>query len=179
MHGVDGYKYVFKKEAAPTGWKSNAENAVSGFTVGLWKDRLRRMEVVFGALPKLTAYADALQGIQNKRNRIAHEFGAERSRNAPWAPIAHVSVGAKDCEKAIRAVSAFIAEADTNLFGPLVGAHEVLALYHDWARKRDDLGRLRVENRRAEVFSVEIGKLYGAGIGREFSKSVIDYYDSM
>lgn len=178
--GVSGYSFVLGKASPPEGWKKSVESAVAGFTKGLWKNRFRQMEVVFGKLPaKLTALEPELQKIQNKRNRIAHKFGAVSDRSVPWAAVTHVVVGAKGCDQAIRTVSAFIAEADANVFGPLVGAHELLSLYHDWSIKESNLSRYRVMGTRATKFCDHIGRLNGAGIGKDYAQAVVDYYDSL
>lgn len=180
LTGVDGYAFILGKATPPAGWKKSIEGAVDGFTSGLWKQRFRRLEMVFGQLPpKLTALEADLQKIQNKRNRIAHQFGADTARSVPWDEVTHVVVGAKDCETAIRAVSAFIAEADTNIFAALVGAHEVLSIYHDWARKHPDLGRHRVMGTRATAFCDHIGSLNGQGLGKEYAQAIIDHYDAL
>lgn len=177
---IDGYAFILGKATPPDGWKKSVEAVVDSFITGLWKHRFRRLEVVFGKLPtKLTALEPDLQKIQNKRNRIAHQFGADSNRSVPWDAVTHVVVGAKDCENAIKTVSAFIAEADTNVFGALVGAHEVLALYHDWSRKEPNLGRYRVMGIRATVFCDHIGRLNGNGIGRDYAQAIIDHYDTL
>lgn len=180
LKGVDGYSFVFGKASPPEGWKASLNSATEGFTKGLWKQRLRQLETVFGKLPKkLMELEPELQKIQNKRNRIAHKFGADSDRLVPWSEVTHVVVGAKDCDKAIRTVSIFIAEADTNVFGGLVGAHELLALYHDWSLKEPNLGRYRVMGTRANNFRDYIGRLNGTGIGRTYAQAIVEYYDAM
>jgi len=100
-------------------------------------------------------------------------------RSTPWDAVNHVVVGPRDCENAIKAVSAFIAEADSNVFGELVGAHEILELYHDWSHKEPNPGRYRVTGTRAAVFCDYIGQLSGKGIGKEYTQAIIDYYDML
>ena len=178
--GVDGYSFLLGKQSPPEGWKSSVVSAVESFTKGLWKHRFRHMEVVFGKLPeKLLALEPELQKIQNKRNRIAHKFGSDADRSVPWAEIAHVVVGAKDCDKAIRTVSAFIAEADSNVFAPLVGAHEVLAVYHEWSLKEPNFGRYRAMGTRASNFCDHVGQLNGAALGKAYAQAIIDYHDAL
>lgn len=178
--GVDGFSFVFGKASPPDGWRSGIASTVEGFTKGLWKHRFRQLEIVFGKLPaKLTALEPELQKIQNKRNRIAHKFGADSDRTVPWTDVTHVVVGAKDCDKAIRTVSSFIVEADSNLFGSLVGSHEVLALYHDWSIKEPNIGRYRAMGVQASKFCDHIGQLNGNGIGKAYAQAVIDYYDAL
>lgn len=180
LKGIDGYAFLFGKATPPVGWKRSIEVTVAGFTNGLWKDRFRRLEVVFRKLPlKLTALEPELQKIQNNRNWIAHQFGADTKRSVPWDAVSHVAVGAKDCENAIRTVSTFVAEADTNVFSGLVGAHELLAIYHDWAQRHKDLGRHRVMGTRATAFCDHIGQLNGQGLGKEYAQAIIDHYNSL
>lgn len=180
LRGADGYAFVLGKASPPEGWKKSIETTVSSFTQGLWKHRIRQLEMVFGKLPtKLTALEPELQKIQNKRNRIAHKFGADADRTVPWAEVTHVDVGAKDCVKAIKIVSEFIAEADTKVFGTLVGAHEVLAVYHDWARKEKHLGRYKVLGTRASEFCDHVGQSNGASIGKEYAQAIIDHHDAL
>lgn len=180
LTGVDGYSFLLGKASPPEGWKTSVELAVESFTKGLWKRRFRQMEVVFGKLPeKLVALEPELQKVQNKRNRIAHKFGSDKDRSVPWAEITHVVVGASDCDKAIRTVSAFIAEADTNVFEPLVGAHEVLGVYHEWSLKEKNFGRYRVMGTRASKFCDHIGSFNGAAVGKAYAQAVIDYHNSL
>lgn len=180
LTGVDGYRFVLEKATPPRGWIKYIDGHVDSFVTGLWKDRLRRLEIVFGTLPTtLTALEGDLQSIQNKRNRIAHQFGEHARRNVPWADVSHVPVGAKDCEKAIKSVSAFIAESDTNVFAQLVGGHEVLALYHEWSRKEPNLNRYKVAGTCASKFCDYVGGLASKGIGKRYAKSIIAYYDSL
>jgi len=180
LTGVDGYTFILGKASPPEGWKKSVDLAVESFTKGLWRHRFRQMEVVFGKLPdKLIALELELQKIQNKRNRIAHKFGSDTDRSVPWAEITHVVVGVKDCDKAIRTVSAFIAEADQKVFAPLVGAHEVLAVYHEWSVKELNIGRYRVMGTRASKFCDHIGRLNGAALEKAYAQEVIDYYDAL
>lgn len=180
LTGIDGYSFALKKAVPPEGWKKSIDGRVDGFVTGIWRDRIRRLEIVFGKLPtKLTTLEAELQKIQNKRNRIAHQFGAEAPRSVPWDAVSHVSVGAKDCETAIKIVSAFIVEADTNVFARLVGAHEVLALYHGWSQKEPSVGRYRVLGTRATAFCDYVGRLAGRGIGKDYAQAIIHYYDSL
>jgi hypothetical protein len=176
LTGVDGYRFVFGKDEPPARWTQGIDAAVAGFAKGLWRDRLRQLEVVFA---KILDLEPELQKIQNKRNRIAHQFGADRERSVPWDEVTHVVVGARDCENAIKTVSLFIAEADTKVFGALVGAHEVLSLYHEWQRKEPNIGRYKVAGNLASKFCDHIGSLNGMGIGREFAQAIASYYDAL
>ena len=180
LTGIDGYRFVFEKDTPPAGWKKSIDSCVDGFVTGLWKDRIRRLEIVFGNLPvNLTKLESDLQKIQNKRNRIAHQFGLEARRNAPWDAASHVPVGAKDCEKAIKTVSTFIADADTNVFANLVGAHEILSLYHDWSRKEPNLYRYKVLGTCAAKFCDHLGGFAGNSIGKNYANAIISHYDSL
>ncbi|WP_146208006.1 hypothetical protein [Azospirillum sp. TSH64] len=180
LTNVDGYRFVLKKAKPPSNWKKALDSQVNEFVTGLWADRFRQLEIVFGKLPeKLKVLEPALQNIQNKRNRIAHQFGVDAPRNAPWDNISHVSVGAKDCESAIKTVSEFISEADTNVFGHIVGSHEVLAIYHHWAQKEPNINQYKVSGSCAAKFCDYVGQLSGRGIGKDYVQEVIEYYESL
>jgi hypothetical protein len=180
LKGKDGYAFVLGKATPPKGLEKTRKAAVEGFTKGSWKERFRRLEIVFGKLPeKLVDLESDLQNLQNKRNKIAHKFGADEARSVPWDAVTHVAVGPKCCENAIKTVSKFITVADSEVFAPLVGAHEVLEIYHNWAGKNPGLGRLRLMDTQAEAFCKHIGRLIGQGLGREYAQSIINYYDAL
>lgn len=180
LRGKDRHSFVLGKATPPEGWKKLLKREVDGFTKGTWKDRLRRLEIIFGQLPQeLVALETDLAKIQKKRNLIVHKFGAEEARSVPWDAVKHVVVKANDCTAAIKTVSAFIADADSKVFSSLVGAHELLAIYHDWAKKHPGLGRHRVMGTRAGAFCDHIGSLIGQSPGKDYAQSIIDYYDTL
>nr|WP_313427311.1 hypothetical protein [Brevundimonas diminuta] len=178
LTGQDGYLYLMGKKPTPTGWNRALKAKVATFTKGVWKDRLKNLEAVFGTLPaKAWALEPKLQKLQDTRNDIAHEFGLDGPRrSAQWQTIKHIEPNFSDCETAIKAVSAMIASIDAPVFGPRIGGHEILYQYHLWAQSNPRSGSWHVAGSAANLFRDHIGALTSAPLGADYAKTIANYY---
>lgn len=181
LTGQDGYLYVMGKRPTPAGWNKALKTKVATFTKGLWKDRLKNLETVFGTLPaKAWALEAKLQELQQTRNDIAHEFGLDGPpRSAQWEMITHIEPSFSDCDKAIKAVAAMISAIDAPVFGPRIGGHEMLYQYHLWAQSNPSAGSWHVAGKAANLFRDYIGGLTSAPLGADYSKAIANYYHSL
>jgi hypothetical protein len=181
FNGIDGFRFVKIHKSMPKYLEKQIDDVAHGFVDGQWTDRLRRMGRVFGQVPSgLTAMAPVLQSLQSKRNRIAHQFGNEdKIRRAPWDVFRVIQIGPKEINDGIIAVSNAIAMADNQIFGPVIGGHEILHEYHLWTKKQANFNKLYVSGRLALEFRIFLGKLYGSSPGTTYLKGMIAYYNSI
>lgn len=178
LTGQDGYLYLMGKKPTPTGWNKALKDRVATFTKGLWTNRLKNLEAVFGPLPaKANALEPTLQKLQNARNDIAHEFGLDGPpRSAQWQAITHIEPSFSDCDTAIKAVSALIAAIDKPVFGARIGGHELLYQYHLWAQSNPEVRSWHVAGKAANLFRDHVGSLTSAPLGADYVKAIANYY---
>lgn len=124
----EGIEFLKHPERAPKHLENIIKDRVSGFTHGLWKDRILNLSLVFGALPQsLLDMTPQLQSIQDRRNRIAHSYGlGGELRRTPWQPIQAITVSPSQISDAIKVVSAAIKIINDNIFLGATGAYDLL-----------------------------------------------------
>lgn len=153
---------------------------VKDMVAGEWIQRTRQMAITFGKLPsRLTALVPRLQALQDKRNRIAHEFGqnSKELRRTPWAPIDSIKLEVSDIEDALTIVNETIREADVRVFGPLIGGYEFLYEYHTWLNGFDSVFTKPEPGLREPYFRKHIANKFGNGPNKKYYLSLIRYYE--
>jgi hypothetical protein len=154
---------------------------VNAILKGTWRDRMRRMAIVFGKLPpKLEALVPILQGIQDKRNKIAHAFGrsSKEFRRTPWEPTDRIRLEVPEVESALKTVGAAVREADLHLFGNLIGGYEFLYEYHAWLNGFKDSFSRPEPGLREPEFRKHIAAKFGHGPSKPYYLSMIRYYEA-
>lgn len=181
LAGVDGFSFIKNAKTAPNYLNELIKSRSDSFVVGTWRDRFHRLSLIVGSLPQaLLDLEPALQAVQTKRNKIAHQFGFDgTSRRAPWEALKSIQVGPKDVNDGITAVSLAIRVIDESVLGPLIGGHEVLHEFHVWSGRQKNLQRLRVAGKLSSEFRNHIGSVFGAAIGAEYTADMIRYYDTI
>lgn len=153
---------------------------VKGMLKDQWTVRFREMAVVFGRLPPaLTALAPELQGLQNRRNLIAHSFGqdSKATRRTPWDPTNSMQLNVTDAEQALKCVSKAIREADQKVFGPVIGGYELLYEYHAWLSTFNDFSRPGPDVRRLR-FRQYVGSRFGHVPEKVYFRGLVQYYEA-
>ncbi len=181
LDGIDSTSYLKHPDCIPKHLRQLIEERVEGFTKGTWSERLRRVGNVFGKIPaSVTAAAFKLQSIQDKRNKIAHSYGANGElRKTPWEKISDISINPSDLIEATKVISDVIKSLDIDLFGPKIGGYEIVYEFDVWSRKQKNLGRMRVNGSLVNAFSEHIGRAFGRTPGNAYLKDLVIYYDSI
>jgi hypothetical protein len=181
LTGVDGIRFIKHPESTPAYLKGIIETRVDGFTHGLWRDRLLRMSLIFGALPgDLLSLSRELQTLQDRRNRIAHSYGiGGELRKTPWEPLQAITVTPAQIIAAIKVVSAAIRLLDERVFATQIGAFEILHEFDIWTKRNKNAGRWRVSGRLPLEFRLHIGRAFGQTPGMKYIKGMVRYYDSL
>jgi hypothetical protein len=76
-------------------------------------------------------------------------------------------------------VGTFIRLADEYIFGPNIGAYEMLYEFNIWSAKQKTLNNMKVTGTLQRTFRKYVGESFGAGPGKEYFASMIKYYDSL
>jgi hypothetical protein len=179
LTGVREIELIKFSERAPR-LEKIIQKLVKGIVAGEWIQRTRQMAITFGKLPsRLTALVPRLQALQDKRNRIAHEFGrsSKELRRTPWAPIETIKLEVSDVEEALTIVSETIREADVHVFGPLIGGYEFLYEYHTWLNGFDSQFTKPEPGLREPYFRKHIADKFGNGPNKKYYLSLIRYYE--
>jgi hypothetical protein len=180
LTGIGEVALIKFPERAP-GLKRLIQAHVKSMLKGEWSNRFRQMAIVFGKLPaKLDALASRLQSLQDKRNRIAHDFGQTTKvfRRTPWAPMDSIKLEVSDVEESLVCISCVIREADIQLFAPLIGGYEFLYEYHVWlAGQRNPFTR-PAPDLLPRYFRKHIGSKFGSVPNQKYFKALVRYYDA-
>jgi hypothetical protein len=181
LTGVHGFNFIKHPEKAPPRLKTMVSDRAKSMTHGLWNERLSMMSQVFGKLPPaLLALSKDLQGVQDRRNRIAHSYGfGGELRKTPWEPIQAIQVSPSQLVAAIKLVSSAIRLADEEVFGPHIGAYEILHEYHVWLTNNKNAHHLKVSGWLQPEFRNHIGRAFGQSPGANYIKQMIAHYDSI
>jgi hypothetical protein len=177
--GVKEIEWIKFPERRPE-IKSLIQQRVKVVLHGVWAQRFRQLEILFGIVPPaLTDLSSNLQRVQDQRNDIAHYFGerAKSSRPTPWHPSSPVILSTAKVEEALTDIGRAVQVADQEMFKPLIGGYELLVEYHRWLIAQTDPFAQTSPDKRQRAFRKHvIGKL-GSGPGKPYILSLIDYYD--
>jgi hypothetical protein len=181
LDGVDSVTFIKFSDRLPKYFKNLVEEKSEAFTKGLWKERLHRLALVFGRLPEeLLELEKDLQSLQNRRNRIAHSYGANGElRRTPWEPIKAVVVSPKEIIEITKSISMAISLLDEKVFSSRIGGYEIVHEFHVWCSRQKQLQKMRVSGAIGSAFRTHIGGAFGATPGSEYITAMIAYFNSI
>lgn len=181
LEAVDAFTYLKFSDRMPKHLPDLILNRSDSFTVGIWRERLYRIQLIFGAIPtNLLDLEIELQSIQNIRNKIAHSYGISGDlRKTPWEPLRHIEVSPKKIEKATKTVSEAVRIMDTVIFGPVIGGFEIVHEFSIWNRNRARSRLGSMSQTLESAFRDHIGKAFGRTPGRDYNEAMISYFNSI
>lgn len=179
--GIDSIEYLKFPEREKSHIKTLINDRADSFTNGLWKDRFRRMEIIFGSLDqRINDLEGGLQSIQNIRNKIAHAYGTNGDiRKTPWEPKRAVEVSTATIDHAVKLVSKTIKLLDEQVFGQSIGCYEYVHEFSIWLRKYQKRGGNSHPAVMERNFRDHIGHSFGSTPGREYNEGMISHYNSI
>lgn len=177
--GTDSVTFIKYPNRRPSGWQRLIKQRAEAPTKGTWSERLKTLGREIGRVPQMVIdQTGELQRLQDKRNRIAHSYGAEGElRRTPWEPINAITIEDGDIPKIFKLVDDVSKSLDKSLFGPLIGGYEIFHEYDAWLRSHrtaDTLPRRPLLNR---SFRKHLGQAFGRSPGSTYVRDMIEYYD--
>ena len=180
LAGVREIELIKFPERAP-GLKKLIERHAESMLKGDWRVRFRRIEILFGKIPlKLAALEPKLQALQDRRNRIAHNFGQmdKAMRRTPWATMNSIALTVSDVEDSLLSVGHAIRQADDHLFSSLIGSYELLYEFHAWVCSHTDPFTKPSSDLWPRLFRKHIGTQFGTVPHQKYFKALVHYYDA-
>lgn len=156
------------------------EDHVLACTKGNWSSRLAAYEKYFGRSPKyFSSNISALEKIRAIRNNVAHAFGRdiEESRNQQEVKTLPIEKLSRDGFLKLQKTVWKIAKAiDVHLHQFHIGEYQALVFYHNiYPTLRQDLH----PSERAIQFKKRVGAFGSTPAGKEYSKGLVQYYESL
>ncbi|MFC0568743.1 hypothetical protein [Gluconobacter japonicus] len=178
--GIDSTSFIKHADRLPPGYRRMIKKRSEDPTKGEWSDRIRKLEMEIGRVPsRVSSLVPKLQELQNKRNRIAHSYGAEGElRRTPWEPITAIPADDADILEIFKVVDTVSKELDKYMFGPLIGGYEIMNEYHSWLCAQDQTYTLPIKEL-VSGFRKYLGKSFGQAPGSNYIQAMIEYYDNV
>lgn len=178
--GINSVSFIKHVDRLPTGYRRMIKKRSEDPTKGKWSDRIRKLEMEIGRVPsQVSSLVPKLQELQDKRNRIAHSYGAEGElRRTPWEPITAISAEEADILETFKVVDTVSKALDRDLFAPLIGGYEIINEYHSWLCAQNQTYARPIEEL-AFGFRKYLGQSFGQTPGSAYIKAMIEYYNNV
>jgi hypothetical protein len=181
LEGIDGAAFVKHPDTLPSRFRRTIKQRAEDLTKGEWTDRLKKIEMEVGKIPlSVSSMVESLQDLQNKRNRIAHSYGAEGELpRTPWEPITAITVTDAEILEIFRMVDIVSKDFDKHLFGPLIGGFELLNEYHSWLTGPESASTFLHKDKVLSTFRKHLGNAFGTTPGSAYIRTMVEYYDKI